>query len=199
MTTTIAALIAFLFPLAYSPGPGNMFFAANGARFGMKATLPANFGYHVATWLVTAAIGFGALAAFTTHPGAFHALKLFGSLYVLWLAWSLFRSGAHDEAAEAAPAGFGTGVMLLLFNPKAYLIIALMFTQFVADADGTSEWQLVLVITTVFTLNNLLAFLAWTAAGDRLAKQFREEQSARWINRTFGAVLAAVAVWMAFC
>lgn len=198
MTTTIAALIAFLFPLAYSPGPGNMFFAANGARFGMRATLPANLGYHVATWIVTAAIGFGATAAFTTHPGAFYALKVVGCLYVLWLALGLFRSGAHDGAAEAVPAGFGTGVLLLLFNPKAYLIIALMFTQFVVAADGTDQWQLVLVITTVFTLNNLLAFLAWTAAGDRLAKQFREEKSAKWINRIFGTVLAAVAVWMAF-
>ncbi len=145
-----------------------------------------------------AAIGGGALAVFTTHPDAFHALKLLGSLYVLWLAWNLFRSGGQDAAAEAAPAGFGTGVLLLMFNPKAYLIIALMFSQFVTDAQGTADWQLVLVITTVFTLNNLLAFLAWTTVGNRLAKQCREEQTAKWINRTFRSVLAAVAVWMAF-
>ncbi|MDF2231482.1 LysE family translocator [Albimonas sp. CAU 1670] len=198
MTTTIAALLAFLFPLAYSPGPGNMFFAANGARFGMRATLRANLGYHVATWIVATAIGFGAMAAFTTHPGAFQALKLVGSLYVLWLAWTLFRSGGQDAAAEAAPAGFGAGVLLLLFNPKAYVIMALMFTQFAAQAQGADAWRLVLVIATVFTLNNLVAFLAWTAAGDRLARRFREDRSARRINRSFGAVLAAVAVWMAF-
>lgn len=197
MTTTIAALIAFLFPLAYSPGPGNMFFAANGARFGIRATLPANAGYHVATWIVTAAIGFGALAAFTTHPGAFQALEIAGSLYVLWLAWTLFRSEGSDAAAEAVPAGFGTGVLLLLFNPKAYLIIALMFTQF-APAGGAAGWTFVLLMATVFTLNNLLAFLAWTAAGDQLARTFREEGSARRINRVFGAILAAVAIWMAF-
>ena len=51
------ALIIFLFPLAYSPGPGNMFFAANGARFGFAATVPSNIGYHIATWLVTVVIG----------------------------------------------------------------------------------------------------------------------------------------------
>jgi len=39
----ILALILFLFPLAFSPGPGNMFFAANGARFGFLNTLSANF------------------------------------------------------------------------------------------------------------------------------------------------------------
>ena len=55
----IVALIIFLFPLAFSPGPGNMFFAANGARFGFAKTLSANFGYHLATIIVTFLIGFG--------------------------------------------------------------------------------------------------------------------------------------------
>ena len=55
-------LIIFLFPLAYSPGPGNMFFAALAARGGWSSTLPANIGYHIATWFVTAAIGLGFLA-----------------------------------------------------------------------------------------------------------------------------------------
>lgn len=196
MISTIAALVAFLFPLAFSPGPGNMFFAANGARFGLRATLPANLGYHIATWLVTAATGFGTLAAFTANPGALLALKLGGSLYVLWLAWGLFQSGANEDAAQAQPAGFGTGVLLLLFNPKAYIIIALMFTQFVVSETAT-PWHLVLVITTVFTLNNLVAFLAWTLAGDWLAQQFLDKQNARRINRLFGIVLAGVAIWMA--
>lgn len=196
MISTIVALIIFLFPLAYSPGPGNMFFAANGARFGMRATLPANAGYHLATWVVTAGIGFGALAAFNSHPQLFRVLKYAGSLYVLWLAWTLFRSSCNVSGREAQPIGFGSGVLLLLLNPKAYVIIALMFTQFVAN-DGSDQWQLVLVITTVFTLNNLCAFLLWTAAGDWLAIRFRGGESARRINMTFGVILAAVAVWMA--
>lgn len=196
MIPTVLALIAFLFPLAYSPGPGNMLFAANGARFGLRATLPANAGYHLATWIVTMVIGPGAVAAFAAHPGAFLGPRLIGSLYVLWLAWRLFRSGGSQAAMAARPPGFGTGAMLLLFYPKAYVIIALMFTQF-ADAQAGAGWALVLVIATVFTLNNLVAFLFWAAAGDRLASRFRDERSATRINRMFGLVLAAVAVWMA--
>lgn len=82
----VIALLLFLLPLAYIPGPGNMFFAANGARFGFRATIPANAGYHLATWLATTAIGFGFLAAMAEFPGVFAGLKLAGSLYVLWLA-----------------------------------------------------------------------------------------------------------------
>ncbi|MEM6594772.1 MAG: hypothetical protein AAF672_08265, partial [Pseudomonadota bacterium] len=44
---TAIALIIFLFPIAYSPGSGNLFFAANGARFGFRPALPANAGYHI--------------------------------------------------------------------------------------------------------------------------------------------------------
>ena len=64
----IVALLIFLFPLAFSPGPGNMFFAANGARFGFAKTLSANFGYHLATIIVTFLIGFGFNIFFCFNP-----------------------------------------------------------------------------------------------------------------------------------
>lgn len=157
MTDLTLALLIFLFPLAWSPGPGNMFFAANGARFGLVATLPANAGYHLATWLVTLAIGLG-------------------------------------FAEMTRRAGFGSGVLLLLLNPKAHVIIVLMFSQFAGD-EGS--FRRVLWITTLFTLNNLCAFLAWTLAGDRIGRRLRQGTVARKVNRGFAAVLAAVALWMA--
>ena len=66
-------LLIFLFPLAYSPGPGNLFFAANGARFGFWATVPANIGYHIATWFVTLAVGGGdAGGVYGLSAGLYH-------------------------------------------------------------------------------------------------------------------------------
>ncbi|ABD52934.1 LysE family translocator [Jannaschia sp. CCS1] len=195
MITLSLALIVFLFPLAYSPGPGNLFFAANGARFGVRATLPANLGYHLATWVVTLAIGFGFATAMGRAPILFDIIKWVGSGYVLYLAWRFFRAGQSEGQTEARPAGLLGGAVLLLTNPKAYLIITVMFSQFL----GQSEEQRILavfVIATVFTLNNMLAFTAWTIAGDRIATRFRDERGARLMNRGFAAVLAAVAVWM---
>ncbi len=195
MIATALTLIAFLFPLAYSPGPGNLFFAANGARFGFRSTLQATAGYHVATWLVTAAIGFGLIAAFEHSPQAFQALKVMGGLYVLWIALKMLRSGAMNAGVSARPAGFGGGVMLLILNPKAYVIIALMFTQFLGESE--SAWVMtVLLLTTVFTLNNLLAFSVWTLVGDRLAHRFRSPKGARRMNTVFGFTLALVALWI---
>jgi len=100
------ALIIFLFPLAYSPGPGNMFFAANEARFGLAATMPSDIGYHIATWLVTVVIGLGMITALNDYPNVFLALKMSGTAYVFWLAWKLIRAGRYDGRGEAKPATF---------------------------------------------------------------------------------------------
>ena len=191
------ALIIFLFPLAYSPGPGNMFFAANGARFGFAATVPSNIGYHIATWLVTVVIGLGMITALNDYPNAFFALKISGAAYVLWLAWKLIRAGRYDGRGEAKPATFWDGVILLILNPKAYIIMALMFSQFLA-MDGRLQIANVLAISTIFTLNNCVAFSIWAAVGDKIADKFRTDEGARRLNLMFGTILAAVAVWMFF-
>ena len=83
----------------------------------------------------------------------------------------------------------------MILNPKAYVIIALMFTQFL-DQSGMGAPSAVLLITTVFTLNNLVAFSLWALIGDKIAGFFRTPDSAHKLNVMFGGVLAAVAIWM---
>lgn len=188
----IAALLAFLFPLAFSPGPGNMFFAASGARFGLRATLGATTGYHIVTFGVTFLIGLGFSSALAAAPQAFDAIRIAGSLYVLWLAWKLGTAGRAGHQ-EAKAASFWDGAVLLILNPKAYVIIALMFSQFLGTTSSVIQ---VAVISIIFTLNNLVAFTLWTTLGDWLGRTFRSEERARYLNATFGVILATVGVWM---
>jgi len=194
----VGALLVFLFPLAYSPGPGNTFFAAIGASQGVKAAAPALAGYHVATLVVTALVGLGLGSWVLEVPVVANALATVGGVYVLWLAWLFIRS-AKDPAPHA-PAqelriGFWSGAVVLLLNPKAYYIIAVMFTQFLPSASRDDVHR-VIAITVVFTLNNLVAFLAWTVAGRTLTTLFGSRNAQRRIDYVFGATLVAVAVWM---
>lgn len=189
------ALILFLLPLAYSPGPGNMFFAAIGGRFGVRASVPASVGYHLATFMVTAAVGLGFAAVARVSSEVFEIMRYLGSAYVFWLAVTFLRAGATADDRTARRATMVDGAVLLLLNPKAYLIIALMFTQFL-PVDTTSRVGLVVWITSVFTLNNLVAFTVWTIAGDMLTRRFRNEKSARPLNIASGLMLAAVALWI---
>lgn len=185
-------LLMFLLPLAYSPGPGNLFFAANGARFGLRTTFNAIAGYHVATLSVTLLLGFGFSSALLVAPHVFSLIKIVGSLYVLWLAWKLGTAGSVGQQ-DATSATFMDGVVLLLLNPKAYVIITLMFSQFLSVDSGNVH---VILISMTFTLNNLVAFTVWAMIGDRLGEVFRNESQARYLNMTFGVMLAMVGGWM---
>ena len=188
-------LLIFLAPLAYSPGPGNIFFATIGARDGFWGAARANAGYHLATFVVTLLVGLGFGWFAKASPIALDVIRYAGAAYMLLLAWRLLRAGTHDGKSEATTATFMDGVVLLLLNPKAYLIIAVMFSQF--TKSGISDnWLRVFWITTVFTLNNLLAFTLWAYAGDRLAAQFRNPRQARQFNFAMGMMLAGVTVWM---
>ncbi|MFN3973179.1 MAG: LysE family translocator [Gemmobacter sp.] len=195
MLELTVALVLFLFPLAYSPGPGNMFFAAIGGRFGARASIPASAGYHLATFVVTVAVGVGFAAIARVSAEVFEIMRYLGAAYVFWLAATFLRAGATADDRTARRATMLDGAILLLLNPKAYLIIALMFTQFL-PVDSTSRVGLVVWITTVFTLNNLVAFTVWTIAGDVLTRRFRNERSARPLNVASGLMLAAVALWI---
>ena len=191
---SVPSLLVFLFPLAYSPGPGNLFFAASGARLGFKATIPATMGYHAATLVVSLVLGLGFGASVTQYPLALTGLRIAGGLYVLRLAWQLVRSEARG-VIDATAGGLGgrDGALLLLLNPKAYVIIALMFTQFLRSDAHVGN---VVLVASVFTANNLLAFSIWTALGDSMMRRFRSPASARRLNVGLGIALAVVGCWL---
>lgn len=100
MPELVPALLLFLLPLAYSPGPGNLFFAATGARFGLAATLPASLGYHAATLAVTLVLGAGFLGAIAAAPLLGSLMRWGGAAYVLWLAAGFARAGVLRDAAD---------------------------------------------------------------------------------------------------
>ena len=188
------ALVLFLLPLAYSPGPGNLFFAALGARFGLRGALPALAGYHLATLAVTLVLGLGFAGVAGISPRLFDLMRGAGTAYVFWLALGFLRAGRATANTAPRPARARDGAVLLLLNPKAYVIILLMFTQFLTGPGGGVAP--VAGIALVFTLNNLLAFVLWTLAGDLLLRRFRTGRGQRALNLGFGALLAGVALWM---
>ena len=187
---TLLPLLVFLFPLAYSPGPGNAFFAAIGASRGLRAAVPALAGYHVATFVVTALIGLGMGVTVLEQPVV---AKAIGTTPVG--ARPRHRC-AHRVPRGQKRIGFWSGAIVLVLNPKAYYIIAVMFTQFLRPPTNDDPLT-VLVVTLVFTLNNLVAFIIWALAGRALTAVFRSDRARRRIDYLFAATLIGVAIWMA--
>ena len=189
----ILALLLFLFPLAFSPGPGNMFFAVNGARFGFFNTLAANFGYHLATIIITFILGCGFSLLFSIIKNQYHYIQILGSIYVIYLAYKFFKAGTYNESSKNLKCTFTDGVMLLIFNPKAYVIISLMFSIFLNSGSNIFK---IFLISFIFTFNNFVSFTLWTLFGDLIGSKFRHEKYSKILNNIFSLLLLLVAFWM---
>lgn len=60
-----------------------------------------------------------------------------GAAYLLWLAWSVFRSEA-GEAEERPAGGILTGMLLQFVNPKFILYGITAFSSFVLPYDDSA-------------------------------------------------------------
>lgn len=125
----LLAYSAFLLAIA-SPGPNIL--AVIGTSMSVSRSSGMALAMGVATGSFTWAIltVFGLSAILTTYASALLAIKIFGGLYLLWLAYKSFQSAAsrHDiEAKELAgglrtPFGyFKRGYIIQMTNPKAAL------------------------------------------------------------------------------
>ena len=150
----LAAFLAAGIVLNLTPGADVAFATgmglAGGARAGAIGGLGVGLGglWHVGL----AALGVSALIA--AHPGALVALKLFGALYLAWLALHSWRAPATvGRAMEPMGAGRAIvhGFLVNALNPKVFLFILAFLTQFADPAVGP-VWEQVLFLGGLFTL-----------------------------------------------
>ena len=111
----------------------------------------------------------------------------------MYLAYKFFRADVYNQNSQKFRCTFTDGVVLLVFNPKAYVIISLMFSIFLDSSQNTLK---LITITLVFTINNFISFTLWTVFGDLIGAKFRNEKYSKILNNVFSLLLFLVGVWM---
>ncbi|WP_172330772.1 LysE family translocator [Mangrovicoccus sp. HB161399] len=112
---------------AASPGPSNMAIIGTAMTQGRAAAMVLVLGVMTGSmaWAALAACGISTVLA--AHPGALHAVRIGGGLYLLWLArksaLAALAPGEMRMAAAPEPrrALYRKGLLLHLANPKSVL------------------------------------------------------------------------------
>ncbi|QGZ65353.1 LysE family translocator [Paraburkholderia acidisoli] len=113
-----------------SPGPSNLAIMSIAAQHGRRSALAFALGVISGSmfWATVAALGVA--AALVAWSNLLVALKVFGGLYLLWLAFKSGRNAWRSPAASAQKAAgeftlkqlYARGALLHLTNPKAVLV-----------------------------------------------------------------------------
>ncbi|MFL2956417.1 MAG: LysE family translocator [Candidatus Thalassarchaeaceae archaeon] len=191
----LIALLVFIVPMCFSPGPNNMLCAAHGSQHGFRASIPLTLGMLVGWSSLGLAVGM-ATVFIEENQEAFLLLTYIGAAYIAYLGYKIaFQTPLTEkEGKETERLGFSTGLMLQIVNGKAWVHFLVLMTSW-GTLFGTgfaSKATLVAINATA----GYPAVLTWSAFGVGLSKIFSTPEKARILNGILGVSLFAVAIWI---
>lgn len=133
----VAVILLFLIP----PGPDMAYMVAVGLEGGRRSALTAilGIGTGMSVYATAVVIGVGNVAR--SHPLLLDGVKVFGAVYLLWLAYVTIRNARRSTAVGAGGVSTGRpylrGVVVSLANPKLLLFFLAVLPQFTGDAQNT--------------------------------------------------------------
>jgi len=192
----IAALVGFSIISAGTPGPNNILLWASGAAFGFRRTIPHVVGTAVGIGALTLAVAAGLSVIITGVPGVALAMKIAGSLYLLYLAWRVAGAGALSNRSIAKPLGVGQAAAFQVINPKSWIFALGAVTTFRPANLPTFSGAVLVTITMILVIIPTASL--WAAGGGAISRMIRDDRVRRAVNLTLALILAAtvVAVWL---
>ncbi|MCF7503621.1 MULTISPECIES: LysE family translocator [Vibrio] len=180
------------FALNMTPGPNNLLSMNNARCYGFQAALVAGLGRIAAFSGMIALAASGLAVVLYTSETLFFLIKLFGAMYLLWIAFNLWRSQTSPVAdIERNKDWFGLvkqEFALAAGNPKAILIFTAFLPQFV-DVTANVNTQF-FILGSTFLVLEMLAISIYAAFGLYLRNWFSKPQMAKRFNKACSVFLA---------
>ncbi len=182
------------------PGMDMMFVLANALVGGRSAGIAATAGIMLGG-IAHTVIGFAAVALLSELvPQLFSVMLVAGSLYMMWIGWTLVRSAITvDSVGKAAEKPLGTialqGFITCIVNPKAWMFVMSVVPQFLKPSFGPLLPQAIIMgVMTVTVQAAIYGGLALAALKSRDAL-VKNPATTIWIGRAAGWLLIVVAAF----
>jgi len=170
MLETLLSFALATFALACSPGPDNIFVLTQSIVNGRKFGLATVYGLISGCIVHTTLLAFGVSAMIKASENLFFGIKLFGAIYLLYLAYKVFKADTSillsQENVEKRTTLqlFKQGFVMNVLNPKVSIFFLAFFPGFLFSNTLSTVVQFYLlgflfmaVSLIVFSLIALLA------------------------------------------
>lgn len=169
----IETLLSFAFAtsiLAISPGPDNIFVLTQSIVNGKKYGLATVVGLISGCLIHTTLLAFGVSAIIKESENLFTVIKIFGAIYLLYLAYKVYKSDASISLSEentpkkTTKQLFKQGFIMNVLNPKVSIFFLAFFPGFLFSETLSSVIQFYILGFTFmfvsFIIFSLIAVLA---------------------------------------
>lgn len=156
--------------LAISPGPDNIFVLTQSISNGIKSGLATVAGLVSGCLVHTTLLAFGVSEVIKRSDTLFFVIKLFGALYLLYLAYKIYQSDAsilldkEKSPPKSASKLFRIGFTMNVFNPKVTIFFLAFFPGFLFSEEINTVVQFyalgLIFMATAFVIFGSIAILA---------------------------------------
>ena len=202
MIETLLSFALATTALAISPGPDNMYVLTQSIVNGKKYGLATVYGLISGCIVHTTLLAFGVSIIIKESESLFFALKLFGAIYLIYLAYKVYKSDASiafsedNIAKKSTKKLFKQGFIMNVLNPKVSIFFLAFFPGFLFS-DSLSTVIQFYVLGFIFMFVSLLIFSTIAILAGKISTYIKSHKNiGLYLKWTQIVVFVAIAIFI---
>lgn len=188
--------------ISISPGAGAIASMSSGLNYGFKRGYWNALGLQLALLVQIAIVAADVGVLFATTPWAFLAVKWFGVLYLLYLAYLQWTAPSQsiDIQVEHQQKSIAklllNGFVVNITNPKAIVFLLAVLPQFL-DLAKPQMIQYIVMAATMVSID-LIVMAGYTGLASKVLRLLKSSKQQKFMNRTFAILFVCAASLLSF-
>lgn len=184
-----------ILPVVLSPGASFTLAMNSALTSGTRGVLTIMAGTALGIFTHALLVGLGITAALTAFPSLFGALKIAGTIYLLWLGCRLIRGGLTAQplrlTAQTQPITLTQAWLANVINPKALLLYLTVVSRFAGNTAGPGAYLLLASM-------HIAIMVAWLTIASQLllrsVERYPIDRLRKWVDIGGGLLLILFAL-----
>lgn len=188
--------------LAISPGPDNIFVLMQSVVHGKKYGLATIVGLMTGCIIHTVFLALGVSTIIKNNSFIFFGIKLFGALYLFFLAYKVFKSSSvisistHEIEKKSPVQLFKVGFIMNVLNPKVTLFFLALFPGFLFSESLSLSVQF-FILGALFIVVSFIVFSVIAILGGAISKEIKKSKNIGiWLKWLQIIVFVSIAVFI---
>jgi threonine/homoserine/homoserine lactone efflux protein len=167
-----------------------------GKAYGFNDSRNVILGIFLGFFLMLCIAGYGIANIITNSPTAGMALKIIGSLWMLYLAFLLRKISVEVEPGKKTAIGFGQAFSMQFVNLKAWVMAISGASAFLPQSNSIHLNVFVYAIS--FGLVGFPCMIIWLKMGNMIAKIIKSEKASQMLGYTMFSlmIVSIVTIWV---
>tara|TARA_B100000780_G_scaffold126757_1_gene88875 strand:+ start:60 stop:671 length:612 start_codon:yes stop_codon:yes gene_type:complete len=188
--------------LAISPGPDNIFVLMQSVVHGKKYGLATVIGLMTGCIIHTTFVAVGVSAIIKENNSIFLAIKILGTIYLLYLAYKVFTSSSEismntEKIQKKTPFQlFKIGFIMNVLNPKVTIFFLALFPGFLFSESLSISLQFY-ILGALFILVSFVVFSSIAILGGAISEKIKKSKKiVIWLQWMQICVFVGIAIFI---